>query len=699
MRKKENKMSFDSLRDDILTQETVNAQTQAEFEDSLVMEQDVPDFGAQMHQDKDRPAEGRRRKKRKTSKKGMMIIRIIGFLILLTQIIASVILTSNVAILDILPGKYMTLMVAVLVILALITIILQIPKKTCIGGGIFGLLISIVLIVGCVYLARTHTVLETVTVEQDEEQYKVDSIVVAVLTDDIAESMDDALLYNFGILKTIDRTNTDTVIAEIEADAGLALSTTEYDDFSQMLRALKKGDVQAIIYNSAYVDTFEENDKDFTDEIRVLNSHEVKTRMYLSTSDLNVTQEPFTVYISGIDVYGEIEKTSRSDVNMLVTVNPQTKKIVMTTTPRDYYVLLPEVSGTYRDKLTHAGLYGVDCSMATLSQLYGIQIDYYVRVNFTTLKKIVDALGGVNVYSEYEFTTHYKNGGYDIKKGYNQLNGKVALAFARERYNLPGGDEQRGRNQQAMLKAMIEKACSPAILTGYMGIMNSLEGSFETNMSMNQIASLVKMQLSDGAGWDIEMQSVTGTTGSQACYSAGYQRLSVMYENLESITKARNNILAIGGVATEDVLGRFSSPDGSIPLTDMYGNVIGYNTEDGYYYGYGNNYGYGGTAGAGNDMISTTTGTNNRIDFDSSLGDFASSPTLQDEDGIKQGFDYYKGGMNASDSNRPEPADTQNTGTGNTGTETTGSTNTKPTDDDLSDLDAKIESEGTKYEQ
>ena len=139
----------------------------------------------------------------------------------------------------------------------------------------------------------------------------------------------------------------------------------------------------------------------------------------MTGNDINVTQNPFTVYISGIDVYGEISQTSRSDVNMLVTVNPQTKEVIMTTTPRDYYVQLPGVSGESRDKLTHAGIYGIQCSIDTLEQLYDIEIDYYVRVNFTTLRNLVDALGGVNVYSEYEFTTHYKNGGYEIKKGYN----------------------------------------------------------------------------------------------------------------------------------------------------------------------------------------------------------------------------------------------------------------------------------------
>lgn len=520
----------------------------------------------------------------------------LGFIAAALQLVLSIIFVVNIIRLDVLPETYLVLLFAGLAVLIALTVCAQIPKKSkiSISGMGFGCIISIALLVGCIYLGRTHVVLESVTLEEEEPSYKVDSIVIAVLEDDYAQSMDDALLYNFGIQKTIDRENTNTVIAEIEASTGFSLSITEYEDFSSMVRALRRGEIQAVIYNSAFNDTIEEKEENFTDKIRVLNSHEIRSSIHLTNSDMNVTQEPFTVYISGIDVYGDIEISSRSDVNMLVTVNPVTKKIAMISTPRDYWVYLPGVSGNYRDKLTHAGIYGIQCSIDTLTQLYGIQIDYYARVNFTTLRNLVDALGGINVYSEYEFTTHYKNGGYDIKQGYNEMNGKVALAFARERYNVPGGDEQRGRDQQAVLRALLEKAMSPSILTGYMGIIDSIEGNFETNMSMNQIASLVKMQLGDGASWDMETQNATGATGMEACYSSGYQRLSVMYENFDSIVKARDLMLETGAKAAEGSEERF-----------------------------------------GGDL-------SQNVEFDSSLGSFASSPTVQGEDGLIPGFNYYK---------------------------------------------------------
>lgn len=485
-------------------------------------------------------AEVRRKKIRKSKK-----IQIVGFVLCGLLVIASVILVILAMRLNVLPDQYIAAVTAVLLILAAAMVGLQFPKKTRILGCILSVLLTAVMIVGNIYLARTHMVLDGITAEGGN--YKVDNIVVAVLKDDRAEVLEDTLIYNFGIHRTLDRENTDKTVANIEQQSGTTLNVTEFDDFSEMIEALYSGEVQAIIYNEAYEETIEETQKDFTNKIKVLENHEITTKVELTGNDVNVTQKPFTLYISGIDVKGKISQTSRSDVNMLVTVNPQTKEVMLTTTPRDYFVQLPEVSGESRDKLTHAGIYGVQCSMDTLSQLYNIDIDYYVRVNFTTLKNLVDALGGVDVYSEYAFTTHYKNGGYEIKKGYNHMDGKKALAFSRERYNVPGGDEQRGKDQQAVLKALLEKAMSPSILTGYMGILDSLEDYFETNMSMDQITSLVKMQLADGSSWSIKSQSVTGTFGNEYCYSERSQRLSIMYPDEASVAKARKGILAVLG--------------------------------------------------------------------------------------------------------------------------------------------------------
>ncbi len=206
-------------------------------------------------------------------------------------------------------------------------------------------------------------------------------------------------------------------------------------------------------------------------------------------------------------------------------VNPDTKKILLTTTPRDYYVTIPGISGERRDKLTHAGIYGVDRSMAALENLYGVELSYYAKVNFTSLIKIVDALGGVDVESEYAFSA----GGYSFSEGINHLDGDAALAFSRERYSFSDGDNQRGKNQEAVLAAIIKKASSPAVLASANKILASISKSVETNMTQDEMAQLISMQLSDGGDWDVESQAASGKGDTQTCFSSGSQPLYVMW--------------------------------------------------------------------------------------------------------------------------------------------------------------------------
>lgn len=236
---------------------------------------------------------------------------------------------------------------------------------------------------------------------------------------------------------------------------------------------------------------------------------------------IDVVNQPFNIYISGIDVYGDLTKESRSDVNLVVTINPHTHKILITTTPRDYYVTIPGVSGEQRDKLTHAGNYGIETSIATLENLYNTEIPFYARVNFTSVIDIVDAMGGVNVESEVAFTTSKAAGTVvEIKEGKNHLNGKEALAFVRERKAFIDGDHQRGKNQQAMLTALIKKVVSPMILVQANDMIDGIVGNAETNMSEEQMKALIKMQLDGFKGWEIESVAATGDdSGKQYCYS------------------------------------------------------------------------------------------------------------------------------------------------------------------------------------
>ena len=246
--------------------------------------------------------------------------------------------------------------------------------------------------------------------------------------------------------------------------------------------------------------------------------------------------KPFTVYISGNDGYGETEAEGRSDVNILLTVNPETHQIVMTTTPRDYYIELPaERFGGARDKLTHAGIYGIDVSEEVLSELYGVHIDYYVRVNFSGFENIVDSLGGVSVWSDYDFTAV---SGESFSYGYNEVNGIEALAFVRERYAFTDGDFQRGRNQMYMIKAIIAKATSPSILMNYSDLLSSVESCVLTDIPKNLLTSLIRLQLDGNPEWNIVSNSVGGYGDMQPTYSGGSESLSVIWPDEESVAAA-----------------------------------------------------------------------------------------------------------------------------------------------------------------
>ena len=262
-----------------------------------------------------------------------------------------------------------------------------------------------------------------------------------------------------------------------------------------------------------------------------------------------ITKEPFVIYLSGVDTRGELTENARSDVNILAAVNPATKRVALINTPRDYYV---DLAGTdSKDKLTHAGLYGVETSMATLGGLYGVSVDHYIRINFAGFIQIIDALGGVDVYSDQAFTSVGSPGYYDpttFVEGWNHLDGKSALAFARERHAFASGDIQRGINQMKVIDAMLNKIKSPALLMGFSKIMDAASDCFVTSFSQDQISALVRMQLSDLAEWDIESYTVTGSSSSSTkCYSAKGQKLYVMKPDDASVSKAKEMIASVLG--------------------------------------------------------------------------------------------------------------------------------------------------------
>ncbi len=479
----------------------------------------------------------------------------LGKIMAMIQAVLSVVFLVLLLIVDVLPMTYVAIIFGVLLFLGVFAYVSQLTRGAHVIGKVDCIIMCVLLIIGNIYLFKTYSMLGNIT----STTTKTDRIAVIVLNDDNAQSIADAKDYSFGIMNSGDHTKVDSAVKEINKNLESEIQTTAYGSYNDLIQALYDGSVEAVIYNVAYQGTIQESFTDFEAQVRELDNIEIKTAVETtkkSTGD--VTKEPFTVYISGIDVYGDIDTTSRSDVNMLATINPTTKEILLTSIPRDYYVTIPDISGDSRDKLTHVGLYGVDASAATLENLFGITIDYTARVNFTTLIEMVDALGGIDVNSMYDFQTI--SGEY-FSEGMNYgLSGTDALAFARERYNLPNGDNDRVIDQQAVLKGILDKLTSPAILTGYMGIMDSVSGSFQTSLSDKQISSLVKMQLGDGASWNIQSYAVSGAGDTQACYSSGDEALYVMWPDDDSVSTAVtyiNQVLAgenvsIAGVTTED---------------------------------------------------------------------------------------------------------------------------------------------------
>lgn len=459
-----------------------------------------------------------------------------GKLITLIQLILAVGLIAVIWNSGLVPTKYLVAIIVVLLILFGVTFGLQYVKnKVYIVGIVLSIILSILQAIGIVYMLKADKLMADV----GGANYKTDNMIVVVKKDNPASNLMDASMYRFGTQTAVDQENTQTMLDNINKALGREVKVEQYGTVQELANALLEGRVDAAVYNQALDGLITDSIEEYSDKVRVLYHYGIETELEQETADVG---EPFNVYISGIDVDGPIATNSRSDVNIIMTVNPNTKKILLTTTPRDYYVQIPDISGEQRDKLTHAGIYGVDASMRTLEQLYGIDISYYARVNFSSLVKIVDTLGGVDVDSDFEFDAQ----GYHFQKGMNHLDGDQALAFSRERYSFEDGDNQRGKDQQKVLTAILNKAMSPAILSNASALIADVSDSVQTNMTQEEMAKFIKMQLNDGASWNIESAAASGTGDTQACYSSGDQPLYVMWPDeavVQSISAKMNEIL------------------------------------------------------------------------------------------------------------------------------------------------------------
>jgi len=438
--------------------------------------------------------------------------------------------------LDMLPFKYLSILYLFIGFIYLILLGLTLPrrikyriKSICL---VLFVLFSSVFIFGIKYVDKTIEFMDVINNElSQKEEYHV-----SVLNNSIIESGGELNNKKVGLYTTSDETK-DKIMEIINKE--LSYEFVPYNDVILMFEDLSEKKIDGVIVNSS-LETLLETDLDYLN-LELKNVYSLMVPIS-EESDIvkivDVTNTPFNVYIAGGDAYGSINKVTNTDVNMIVSVDPVKRKILLTSIPRDYYVLLPSKGDDAYDKLTHAGYYGIGESVKAVEKLLDIEINYYAKVNFSTIEGIVEAIGGVDVYSDYSFC---QDGSKTMcyVKGKNHLTSKTVLPFARERHAFKDGDVQRVKNQQKVIAAIIDKmTSSTSLITGYSDILDSVKKNFSTNIDSKSISRLVKMQLNDMRGWSIESQNLVGTSASKKTYTFPKMKLYVMEQNEESVNNA-----------------------------------------------------------------------------------------------------------------------------------------------------------------
>ena len=482
-----------------------------------------------------------------------------GAVITIIVIMLSVVFMGLLAMTKMIPTIYMLIIGIVLaVIAAIIWLLVWHTRYTgrFIGGTVLAVIMIAILAFGGFYINKTRSAISNISGETTE----VTQMAVYVKSDDAADSVEATAGYTYGILSSLDRENTDGAVAHLNSEFGTEVQTKEYAGLTELADGILNGEVNAMLLNSGYLSVYEDMDgyTDFSTKIKEVGTVDVEST--IQSAEESTPVEPittanggkvYTIYLSGIDTRGEMTAKSRSDVNIIATVNTDTHEILLVSTPRDYFVPL-SISGGAPDKLTHAGIYGIDVCMDTLGMLYDIDINYYFRINFGGFVKVIDALGGITVNSDYDFDS--KNIlGYHFNKGENYVNGEQALIFARERYAFQEGDRQRGKNQMEVIRGVVKKALSPEILTSYSSILSSLDGCFGTNITYEEIAQILQQQLTNGGDWTIVSYSVNGTGATEKPYSMS-QKAYVMVPDYNTVDKAKSLMEKVrnGEVVTQE---------------------------------------------------------------------------------------------------------------------------------------------------
>lgn len=389
---------------------------------------------------------------------------------------------------------------------------------------VFYILMTFVMFIGIYYLNTTKSFIDSFD-KSDKKNF--DNYYVVVLKSSKYTKLSDLDSKKIGVCEKLG--------SNVTKKININYNEENYTSCQLLKEALFQNRVDAMIINDVNEYLLSDTDDDFEKKIRIIYKISIpkKTKNVNKNDSVDVTNTPFTLFISGIDTSGAISTVSRSDVNIVVTVNPKTYEVLLTTIPRDYYVRLHGTTG-YKDKLTHAGIYGIDKSVSTVEDLLKINLNYYVRVNFDSVTKLVDELGGISIYSDKALNF------CNIKKGYNYLDGKCALRFARERHSYDSGDRHRGENQEEVIKAIINKVSSSStILTKYSSILSNLQDSFETDVSSDTIKKIINLQASNMPKWNVKTLNLNGYDSHNYTYSYNSgSMLYVMEPDVNTVNKA-----------------------------------------------------------------------------------------------------------------------------------------------------------------
>ncbi len=424
--------------------------------------------------------------------------------------------------------------IGLLVVLA-ISIFLQKTKKSPLVTTVVLVIFSLVSLVGIFGFKQMIDI--TNRMNQTAAFSEVEMSIVVPKESDIK---DVSQLTSVQAPTKVDKNNIETLMSALKKDKKVDVKVDDVASYQEAYDNLKSGKSKAMVLSGSYASLLESVDSNYASNLKTIYTYKIKKKN--SNSAKQVDSKVFNIYISGIDTYGSISTVSRSDVNIIMTVNMNTHKILLTTTPRDAYVKIPDGGADQYDKLTHAGIYGVETSEKTLENLYGINIDYYARINFTSFLKLIDQLGGVTVHNDQAFTSLH--GKFDFPVGDIQMNSEQALGFVRERYSLDDGDNDRGKNQEKVISAIVNKLASLKSVSNFTSIVNNLQDSVQTNISLDTINALANTQLDSGSKFTVTSQAVSGTvsTGQLTSYAMPNSSLYMMKLDNSSVARASQAI-------------------------------------------------------------------------------------------------------------------------------------------------------------